>query len=121
MFKILRHKNGQASMSQYVFVLTMSIGAIVALTVHVQRTLQARVRDTTHYMINNVQNITGVPIAIQYEPYYANVSTIVGRSRNEETRLLGGGATGIFRKTVDGYILVNTNSEQAPPKDVNKI
>lgn len=121
MFKILCRNNGQTSMSQYVFVLLMALGGIVAITVHVQRTLQARIRDTAIYMVNNVQTITEVPISYQYEPYYANVSTIVGRSRNEETMLLGGGATGIFRKDIDGQIFVVTNSEQAPPKDVNKI
>lgn len=90
------------------------------MTTFVQRALQARIRDTKIYMIDSVQNITGVNASYEYEPYYANVSTVVDRNRNEEMQLLGGGATGIFRKIVNAQTQTVTNSEQAPPKDVIK-
>ena len=121
MFKILRCNHGQASISQYVIVFFLAIGSIVAMTTFVQRALQARIRDTKIYMVDNVRNIAGVDVDYEYEPYYANVSTVVDREKNEQIELLGGGATGIFRKSTNGLILTNTVSEQAPPKDVNKI
>ena len=117
MFKVLRRNNGQASMSQYVIVIFLAIGAVIAMTTFVQRALQARIRDTKIYMINNVKNLSGVNIAYEYEPYYINTSTVVDRNRNEEIQLLGGGATGIFRKNINGLTNVSTNSIQAPPKD----
>lgn len=119
MFKTLKKEHGQTSLSQYAVVFFLAIGALVAMTTFVQRALQARIRDTKLYMIDSVQGITGINVTYEYEPYYANVSTILDRTRNEDTRLLGGGATGIFRKTINGQIIANTTSEQKPPKDVS--
>ncbi len=107
-------------MSQYVVLFFLAIGSLIAMTTFVQRALQARIRDTKIYMVDNVQTLTGINVSYEYEPYYANVSTIVDRKRSEELQLLGGGATGIFRKTINGQVISNTTSEQAPPKDVSK-
>ena len=106
-------------MSQYVLVFFMAIGAIVAMTTFVQRTLQARIRDSKIYMMRNIKTYGNVSanMAWEYEPYYANVSTVTSRNRSEETRLLGGGATGIYRKNVNAFMASETNSQQAPPKD----
>ena len=106
-------------MSQYVIVFFLAIGSIVAMTTFVQRVLQARIRDTRKYMLDNVKTYGNVQTNMhyEYEPYYANVSTIVGRSKNEQSDLLGGGATGIFRKNVISQATGDTNSQQAPPKD----
>lgn len=90
------------------------------MTTYVQRVLQARIRDSKIYMIDSVRDITGVNVDYEYEPYYANVSTVIDRSRNEQIQLLQGGGTGIFRKTFNAQIQSATNSEQAPPKDRNK-
>jgi|CXWL01.1.fsa_nt_gi hypothetical protein len=119
MFKILNQKNGQSSMSQYVLVFFMAIGSIVAMTTFIQRTLQARIRDTRNYMLDNVKTYGNVTTNMhyEYEPYYSNTSTIVGRSKNEQIDLVAGGATGIFRKNVNSSVSGLTNSVQAPPRD----
>lgn len=120
MFKALKKNHGQATMSQYVVLFFLAIGSLIAMTTFVQRALQARIRDTKIYMVDNVQTLTGINVSYEYEPYYANVSTVVDRNRNEQIQLLQGGATGIFRKTVNGQVIATTTSEQAPPKDVSK-
>lgn len=120
MLKILRKNHGQMAMSQYAIMFFLAIGSLVAMTTYVQRVLQARIRDSKIYMIDNVQTLTGVNVSYEYEPYYANVSTVLDRARDEQIQLLGGGATGIFRKIVNAETRANTNSEQAPPRDVIK-
>lgn len=120
MLKILKKNYGQVTMSQYVILFFLAIGSLVAMTTFVQRVLQARIRDSKIYMIDNVQTLTGVNVTYEYEPYYANVSTIMDKNRDEQTQLLGGGATGIFRKIINADTRSTTNSEQAPPKDVIK-
>lgn len=119
MFKLLNRKNGQSSLAQYVMVFFMAIGTIVAMTTFVQRALQARIRDTRIYMMNNIKNYANISnnFTYEYEPYYANVSTVVQRNRTEQIRLIGGGATGIFRKNLNAFTSGDTNSVQAPPKD----
>lgn len=106
-------------MAQYVVVFFLAIGSIVTMTTFVQRAIQARIRDTKKYMLDNVKtygNVQG-PMYYEYEPYYINVSTVVSRERNEQVNLLGGGATGIFRKQTNAFSASITNSYQAPPKN----
>lgn len=118
MFKVLRKNHGQVTMSQYAIMFFLAIGSLVAMTTYVQRMLQARIRDTKIYMIDNVRALTGVNVSYEYEPYYANVSTVLDKFRDEEIQLIGGGATGIFRKIVNAQTTADTNSIQAPPRDV---
>src|SRR5262245_41484535 len=119
MFKILNKNFGQSSLSQYVMLFFMAIGTIVAMTTFVQRAIQARVRDAKVYMIDNVKTYGNVEgnMQYEYETYYSNVSSIVGREKSEQIRLLGGGATGIFRKDTNAATGIVTNSYQAPPKN----
>ena len=119
MFKILNRNNGQASMSQYVIVFFLAIGALVAMTTFVQRALQARIRDTRNYMLDNLKTYGNVQTNMhyEYEPYYANVSTTIARSKSEQSDLVAGGVTGIFRKNINSQAIGDTVSTQAPPKD----
>lgn len=119
MFKILNQKFGQSSMAQYTVVFFLAIGSIVTMTTFVQRVLQARIRDTKIYMLDNVKtygNVAG-PMYYEYEPYYINVATTAARERNEQVNLLAGGATGIFRKQTNAFSASITNSYQAPPRN----
>lgn len=119
MFKLLCRKHGQASIAQYIIVFFLAIGAIVAMTTFVQRILQARIRDAKIYMIDNVKTYGNVQgsMAYEYEPYYANIATTLDRNKNEELRLLGGGAAGIHRKNISTQTMSDTASEQAPPQN----
>lgn len=106
-------------MAQYVVVFFLAIGSIVTMSTFVQRGIQARIRDTKIYMLDNVKtygNVEG-PMYYEYEPYYMNVATTVSRERNEQVNLLGGGATGIYRKQSNVFSASITNSYQAPPKN----
>jgi hypothetical protein len=97
----------------------MATGTIVAMTTFVQRALQARIRDTKIYMMKNIKNYGNISanMTYEYEPYYSNVSTVVARYRDDESGLIGGGATGIFRRNLNALTNIESNSQQAPPKD----
>ena len=117
MLKKIQTKRGQATMAEYVVIFFLGIGAIVAMSVFVQRTLQARIHDARNYMISETAQAHQGPIHYEYEPYYGNVVSTVVRKHNDETDLFGGGATGIFQKALNQQTAVSTVSRQAPPKD----
>jgi hypothetical protein len=105
-------------MTEYLVIFFLVIGAIVAVSVYVQRALQARIHDARDYMIEEAAKAREIPIKTEYEPYYGNVASIVARQGDDTTSLIGpGGGTGIFRKRVDQEIISNSVSQQAPPKE----
>ena len=104
-------------MVEYVVVIFIVIGAIITMSIFVQRTLQGRIRGARHYMIREAAIAHGNFIRYEYEPYYGNVQSTVTRSQDDDTRLLDGGATGIFRKFTNQQVTADTVSVQAPPKD----
>ena len=117
MFTILRQRHGQTSIAQYAVIFFLGVGAIVAMSTFVQRTLQARIRDTRNFMISETSIAHGNQIQYEYEPYYGNVQTNTDRTDMSTTQLLQGGGTGIFRKTINQKAVANTVSEQAPPRE----
>lgn len=74
------NNKGQAVMAEYVMVFFVVIAALVAMTVFVQRTFEARIHDVRNFMVNAVMSnsvcdanclaATGNQISYQYEPYY---------------------------------------------------
>lgn len=113
----VRKNKGQAAMSEYVIVIFIAMGALVAMSTYVQRALQARIRGAEHYMIRQTSNAHG-NLIYEYEPYYGNVLTSTARTQEDDTGLIDGGATGIFRKLTNQQVKANTFSEQAPPRKV---
>ncbi len=116
--KISMSSRGQVSMTEYLVVFFLVVGAIVAGSVFVQRTLQARIHDARDYMIEEAAKAHEVPIKTEYEPYYGNVASVVARQGDDTTALIGSsGGVGIYRKRVDQEIISNSVSQQAPPRE----
>ena len=119
MLKILRQNFGQSSLSQYVITFFLAIASIIAMGTFVQRAIQGRLRDAKIYMIDNVKTYGNVEENMQYEyePYYSNQSSIISKERSEQTSLVVGGVTGIFRKDINSATGITSNSYQAPTKN----
>ena len=74
------NNKGQTILSEYVLIFFVVIAALTALTVFVQRGLEARIHDARNFMVNSVINsgacdancmqATGGNIFYEYEPYY---------------------------------------------------
>ena len=91
------------------------------MTVYFKRGIQARTRDTLHYMVNEVKyNAAGNyygNLYLHYEPYYAKTDAETTRDIRHTTRLLGGQSSGLFQKTISETTDADVRSETAPPKD----
>ena len=124
MLRVLKNKNAQAVMGEYVLVIFLVMAVLTAMTVYFRRALQARIHDARDYMIGEVRVRTaGVyngNLYKEYEPYYGNTAARVFRSMDDEIRVLPGGSSGIFQKIYDGTVSVQVNSETAPPQDYDR-
>ncbi len=125
----LHSQKGQASLPEYVVTFFVVIGAIVAITVYVQRGLQARTYDARNYMVAQAakdcdadckaatSQVSNNAILPEYEPYYGQVDSKTTRESRQDNQLLQGGTTGIFRKIINEETSSDTVSTQLPPKD----
>ncbi len=124
-----RNQQGVVSSAEYTVTFFLVIAVVVAMTVYIQRSLQARMRDARQYMIAtvssqcdaNCMNATGLPgkstIGEQYEPYYAQVQATVGTDSSVQKGLLapGVGGTGIFMAQTNAENQSASDSNQLPP------
>ena len=125
MLKRLRDTRGQSSLPEYVVTFFIVIAVVVAMSVYIQRGLQARMHDARNYMVQSARNeissnadflaAAGNRVGYEYEPYYTVASSIVSRDSTVKTGLLEGGLTGIFRKTTNEQTDAQTISVQLPP------
>lgn len=121
MLRYINNRQAQAVVGEYALVIFMVLGMVVAMTVYFKRGIQARTRDTLHYMVNEVKygaagNYYG-NLYLHYEPYYIETDAAVDRSARHVTSLSGGQSSGIFQKTIDESTTMTVSSETAPPKD----
>ena len=125
MLKFLRNNKAQAVSGEYVMVIFLMMAVMISMTIYFKRAVQARIHDARDYMVfkaaEETMNYFNGSFYLEYEPYYANTSAIVNRFMDDQTSLLGGGSSGIFRKDYDETISVTVNSETAPPRDFNRI
>lgn len=122
MLKRVQNKKAQAVASEYALTFFLVIGVMSAMTTYFKRATQARIYDARNAMVNMV--LTRVSstdvignLLVEYEPYYANTVSTISRDVDNQTRLFGGGSSGVFSKTLNERTLVSTFSETAPPKD----
>jgi|GEM_PF-6537085 len=119
-------KKGQTVLPEYVVGFFLVVGAMVTLTVFVQRALQARARDAKIYMVDlakqgcaqagaGCQEAAG-QINYEYEPYYSKVASTVDRSQNEKKTLE---VDSIFRRGAQDETQVNAVSVQRTPGEAN--
>ncbi len=107
-------------MAEYALTFFIVTASIVAMTVFVTRTFQARIYDAKKYMLETVKAAPHVgKLKAEYEPYYSNTEALVNRSNFDEKQLLPGGITGIFRRAWNDNTDSNSTSNQRPPKDAD--
>ena len=82
-----RNRRGQ-SMAEYAIVLTVVIGAIVAMQLYVKRGLQGKVRDVTDDV---GVGLTTTKHTSQYEPYYTSSNMQTGQSQSGTESYQAGG------------------------------
>ena len=88
-----RNRSGQ-SMAEYAIVLTVVVGAIIAMQLYVKRGLQGKVKDAT----DNVGSGLGLPQNTnQYEPYYASSDYNVKQEQKGRDDFRTGGS--VYRDT----------------------
>ncbi len=109
----------------------VAVTAIMAVSIYVQRTLQARERDAKIYMVDmmaqgcvdvdvsqgttDCQGAAGMnagKMAYEYEPYYVQVNSIVERDSAETKALTG---PGIFTKSDSSQTQAQSQSNQISP------
>ena len=114
MFKNLKKQNAQA-VGEYVVTYLIVLLVIVGMTMYIKRALQGRMLDAKNYMMKTAAISYGSTINSGYEPYYLNTDAMVTRNADEQQQLLGGLATGIFRKDISINTSVQSFSNQLPP------
>jgi len=68
-------KNKAQSTAEYVIVLGLIVGAVIAMQTYVKRGMQGRIKNAADYVDNSAEQLTGAEVvpqfeAGQYEPYY---------------------------------------------------
>lgn len=86
---INKHKKAQST-AEYVIVLALVVGAVVAMQTFVKRGLQGRLKDATNYT-GDAQS-SAIFKGNQYEPYYtsSNIETYSNSESTENVEASGG-------------------------------
>ena len=87
MLKKIKNKKAQNT-AEYAILIALVIGGVVAMQTYAQRTMQARLRDANHKLVDETLQIGGTQ---QYEPYYSN--TYAQNDKISETDETGEGQT----------------------------
>lgn len=122
-------KQGQTILPEYVLLLFIVIAFATAITVYVQRGLQARIFDARNYAINEARSecgedckaAAGGGIDREYEPYYGHIESRTDRATEDLSTIEGGisNKEGVYRKMTNIATTTNAVSWQKPPKDAN--
>lgn len=136
--KTLKHeRKGQMVTSEYVLLFFVVIAAISAMSLYVQRGMQARQRDARKYMMNlastacTTASVNGVDcmaatvntangataLAQEYEPYYLDSSSDIRRDSADKRMLDAASTAG---KSYATSTVIKTDSNQSPPKEGSK-
>jgi len=122
------NNKGQAVLAEHAMIFFVVIAALTAMTVLVQRGLQARVHDVRDYMINAVnsacdancqQAAGGSSVPYEYEPYYVQTLSEVNQNSNDVTGTMTGNpkALGvIYKKVYNEKTGTQSTGVQLPPE-----
>lgn len=106
-------------MAEYLLVFFLAIGMITAMTIYFRRAVQGRIHDVRDYVWSDIYNRLGGNyygnLYKEYEPYYTNTQSIISRYSYSNQILLEGNTTGIYRKGIDDYMEIRTNSSTLDP------
>jgi len=122
-----RSHSGQAVFSEYMMVIFLAIGAIVAITVYVQRSFEARIHDARNFMVDSIANssvcdanclmATG-NISHEYEPYYTQMAASSQQNQNQTFTATTGNANiigAIYGQLDREATQANAVTKQLPP------
>ncbi len=124
MLKLNNNRKAQAVMGEYAVLIALVMAVIVAMTVYFKRAVQARIHDARDYMVSEVRTRTtgyfSDNLYAGYEPYYGNTISTIFRDTDDETKLLPGASSGIFKKTYDQTTFMVVNSVTLPPREFER-
>jgi len=128
MAQIMTGNKGQSSLPEYVATFFIVIAAVVAMTVYIQRSIQARIKDSRDHMVSvaagecgpdcrAAAGISGSGIPREYEPYYGRVDSRTSRNSSVNADLAGGAdrADRQFYKNTEETVETTSTSSQLPP------
>jgi len=91
--KLHGKKKGQNT-AEYAILISLVVGAVIAMQTYVQRGLQAKMRDAVVDYLVNQTSALGLGNSVQYEPYYMERNFLVTRI-SDESITLGNGTSGM--------------------------
>lgn len=112
-----RRQAGQV-ISEYAITIILIITTVAAMSLFLQRGLQAKLRDANMHMVNIIKTqVPNTKVFYQYEPYYVESRADIQGFSNQTLGLTksGGGTSGRFSKEIDNQFLVGSFGFQAPP------
>jgi len=126
------NNKGQAVLAEYVMIFFVVIAAVVAVTVYVQRGLNARIHDARNFAVDSVttsgacdancMRATGGTISHEYEPYYTQMASNVDQGHAERYGTTTGSPQvigAIYTKSLNEDTNTTSGSAQLPPSDAN--
>jgi hypothetical protein len=132
----LRNQRGVTAVAEHAITILLVVATLIAMTAYVRRSLQARVRDARHYMIQTINsacvdtiepgtqvrkgcrtaaNINGLNMSEQYEPYYTHTSAAIEQDRTNYKRLFASSGVGNFVEDLNTQIKTSAGSDQWAP------
>ena len=84
MFKKFRNNKKAQNTAEYALLISLVVAAVIAMQTYAQRTIQARIRDASKYLVNQTSTLGQ---SNQYEPYYLTSDYTVERSDDTTERL----------------------------------
>ena len=115
----MRRQQGQI-INEYAITIVIVASAFIAMTVYLQRTFQAKVRDANQTMLRAVsESAPGVEVPQEYEPYYTETNSTIESGIARDTSLKDGGFSGGAGKTFRERSAVTTDSIQLAPIEGN--
>ncbi len=105
---LIKLKKAQST-AEYAILISVIVGAALAMQVYVKRSLQAKMHDASGVLSATTGDVTGDGVTLgtskQYEPYYA-IERSSGTNRtvdasSSDTTLAGGGMTRTSNKDID--------------------
>ncbi len=81
--KLVKNKKAQNT-AEYALLIALVVAAVIAMQTYAQRTLQARIRGASDYLVGQT---TALGTTSQYEPYYLSSNYEITRTGFEEEGL----------------------------------
>ena len=115
------NNNTAQIITEYAVILIVVIAVFASMTALVKGAVQARIKDTRDYVIEEVKkahrDVNGVGgVAYEYEPYYTRESANVTRNARQRRELKPIDDPGVYRLTENFTINVQRESEQLPAR-----